>query len=87
MKGFAASCRHVFILSVLLAVLAVTLFHTGIVLLAIYLILKLLFQSETVFKNKPYDESVAVNDSEEVASQYTPTPRVEIRKGWFICLF
>jgi intraflagellar transport protein 46 len=36
--------------------------------------------SETVFKNKPYDESVTVHDSEEVARQYTPTPRVELRK-------
>lgn len=28
-----------------------------------------------LFKNQPYDESLDVNDSEEVASVYTPTPR------------
>ena len=36
---------------------------------------------QTDYQNKVYDYSEPVNDSEEIASQYTPTPRVEIRKG------
>jgi len=32
-------------------------------------------------KNQPYDESLEIPDAEEVASQFSPTPRVEINKG------
>ena len=31
--------------------------------------------------NQPYDESVEVGDSEEIASQYTPTPRGDNKRG------
>ena len=31
--------------------------------------------------NQPYDESLDVGDAEEVASQYTPTPRVPHQKA------
>jgi len=32
-------------------------------------------------KNQPYDESLEIPDAEEVASHFSPTPRVEINKG------
>lgn len=38
-------------------------------------------QNRNLHVNQPYDESLEIPDSEEVASQYTPTPRVDLRKG------
>jgi len=40
-----------------------------------------LLQAGKLHKNQPYDESLEIPDAEEVASQFSPTPRVEINKG------
>jgi len=41
----------------------------------------LLLQVGKLHKNQPYDESLEIPDAEEVASQFSPTPRVQINKG------
>lgn len=38
-------------------------------------------RNSNLHANQPYDESLDIPDSEEVASQYTPTPRIDIRKA------
>jgi len=38
-------------------------------------------QAGKLHKNQPYDESLEVPDAEEIASQFSPTPRVEINRG------
>jgi len=38
-------------------------------------------QAGKLHKNQPYDESLEIPDAEEIASQFSPTPRVEINKG------
>jgi len=35
-----------------------------------------LLSQAQVHQNQPYDESLEVPDAEEIASQYSPTPRV-----------
>ena len=38
-----------------------------------------MFQSLQLHENQPYDESLDIPDGEEVASSYTPTPRIPPR--------